>query len=600
MQLAKINLKVFGFEIEFEDLTLNEISMIPFIYKEIYNFQKAKILGVNVLIVKQKNKLKISANNYRKHSDILYKSLGIKVIFLLNNLLPYNRNRLMEKKVNFVMANKQVFLPDLLVNITNFRLSQDKNITKLSPVTQFLILYHLLKNSIEYKSIDEISRETNYSKMSISRAIKELKETGLCKEKRNKEVEIYFNKTKQEIWNESLPYMSSPVVKTYFNIERLENHKFLTTNLSALSHYTNIADDGQKRIAIYKNEFYEMINQRKLSLNEIEGEEFIEVWKYQPQMLSDTNYIDPLSLYLIFKDTEDERIESALEKLINIEIRKAHKYRKMNYNSTLHFYFNKYLPNIYSVLSLDKKIKKEKFWNEKLNNLIEHYGSFKIGQKKETNLFDIIEMAENGELSKVCFLNQIDSMFSTLYTSMDYKFKIKLRNMLKGTLFNLNNHNYLNPIGELFCIYKFHFNNETKILDLEYELEKNKPTFDLLIELNNNKYLVEIYNIHPNFEKENYLEEVGSKIINKRRNKISSHNLENHIFLILPIIWLTQTELSGDNAIIKNYFDNFISLNKNIIMGPFSIYSNKYNKNYIYKIDLLDNHILELEKLSTS
>jgi len=128
--------------------------MIPFIYKEIYNFQKAKILGVNVLIVKQKNKLKISANNYRKHSDILYKSLGIKVIFLLNNLLPYNRNRLMEKKVNFVMANKQVFLPDLLVNITNFRLSQDKNITKLSPVTQFLILYHLLKNSIEYKSID--------------------------------------------------------------------------------------------------------------------------------------------------------------------------------------------------------------------------------------------------------------------------------------------------------------------------------------------------------------------------------------------------------------------------------------------------------------
>jgi|GEM_PF-4769465 len=37
MQLAKINLKVFGFEIEFEDLTLNEISMIPFIYKEIYN-----------------------------------------------------------------------------------------------------------------------------------------------------------------------------------------------------------------------------------------------------------------------------------------------------------------------------------------------------------------------------------------------------------------------------------------------------------------------------------------------------------------------------------------------------------------------------------
>lgn len=317
MEIAKTYLNDFGIDLNLEELTDIELSKIPYIFKEIYYFKKAKIFDTIFLIAKQKNKTKYTANNYKKHSELLFKNLGYKVIFQLNNMLAYNRNRLKENRINFILANKQIYLPDLLINFTNFGFTEKKVTTQLSPISQFLILYHLLKTSIEYKSIEEIARDTNYSKMSISRAIKELTETGLCSEKRNKEVEIYFNKTNREIWNDALPFMSSPVIKNFYTTEKLANNLFLSTNLSALSYYTDIADDGQKRFAIYKKDFYSMINQKKMQLNEIEGEEYIEVWKYQPKKLSDSKFVDPLSLYLIFRDTEDERIEFALKNLIS-------------------------------------------------------------------------------------------------------------------------------------------------------------------------------------------------------------------------------------------------------------------------------------------
>lgn len=43
----------------------------------------------------------------------------------------------------------------------------------------------------------------------------------------------------------------------------------------------------------------------------------IEIWKYSPELLSDTDLADPLSLYLSMKDIEDERIENSLEELLD-------------------------------------------------------------------------------------------------------------------------------------------------------------------------------------------------------------------------------------------------------------------------------------------
>ena len=47
------------------------------------------------------------------------------------------------------------------------------------------------------------------------------------------------------------------------------------------------------------------------------GENEIQVWKYNPKMLSTEGVVDKLSLYLSLKDNDDERIQIELERLIN-------------------------------------------------------------------------------------------------------------------------------------------------------------------------------------------------------------------------------------------------------------------------------------------
>jgi 2,3-bisphosphoglycerate-independent phosphoglycerate mutase len=56
------------------------------------------------------------------------------------------------------------------------------------------------------------------------------------------------------------------------------------------------------------------------NLNDYEGKYCIEVWKYSPVALTKgvtkQNNVDPLSLYLSLRENKDERIEMALEKII--------------------------------------------------------------------------------------------------------------------------------------------------------------------------------------------------------------------------------------------------------------------------------------------
>jgi len=42
----------------------------------------------------------------------------------------------------------------------------------------------------------------------------------------------------------------------------------------------------------------------------------IELWSYDPRLLSAAETVDPLSLYLAMRSTEDERAEQALEQLL--------------------------------------------------------------------------------------------------------------------------------------------------------------------------------------------------------------------------------------------------------------------------------------------
>lgn len=258
--------------------------------------------------------------------------------------------------------------------------------------------------------------------------------------------------------------------------------------------------------------------------------------------------------------------------------------------------FKKHLPSILDIMLDDRYVRKEEFWKEKDNDVRKFYSKLEEGQQYEPHIFDIMKMAEDGNPAKIYLLKQFDDMTRKLFESIGFKFKKKFREIFKSKLFNLETLNYLSPIGEILCFYKFHFNPMMKILDIEFSLGDNRPTFDFLVDINGKEYLLEIYNAHPKRENNDYLEDLGKKILNKWNETRLKHTFGERRFLLVPIIWFTQIELTNKNDNVKNYFQRFLEHYNCIIFTPLSVYSINNKKEYVYKIDFLSNHLKELEK----
>ncbi|GHT89315.1 hypothetical protein FACS189474_5850 [Bacteroidia bacterium] len=54
-----------------------------------------------------------------------------------------------------------------------------------------------------------------------------------------------------------------------------------------------------------------------IETNKYAGDNEIEIWRYNPALLAENSFVDKLSLFLLLKNIDNERIEIELEILIN-------------------------------------------------------------------------------------------------------------------------------------------------------------------------------------------------------------------------------------------------------------------------------------------
>ena len=80
--------------------------------------------------------------------------LGVPVVFILKPGPTYERQRLTDKGVYFVMSDKYAHLPML---IALEKTSDRKTASVLTPVAQYILLYHLQEKSLEGLSAKEIA-----------------------------------------------------------------------------------------------------------------------------------------------------------------------------------------------------------------------------------------------------------------------------------------------------------------------------------------------------------------------------------------------------------------------------------------------------------
>lgn len=102
----------------------------------------------------------------------------------------------------------------------------------------------------------------------------------------------------------TLPVRSStPNDKGWIN-----DKNFYKSSINALAYYSDINEDVIEYYAV-KQGYSRQIGGANLKITgTLEGNICIEEWKYDPYLLTQTEFVDPLSLYLCFRNKPDERI----------------------------------------------------------------------------------------------------------------------------------------------------------------------------------------------------------------------------------------------------------------------------------------------------
>jgi DNA-binding MarR family transcriptional regulator len=218
--------------------------------------------------------------------------------------------------VPFIIPNKQIYIPDLGLDLREY--FKQQRITKkfFSPAAQVVILFALLKGKRERLIPSELATELGYSLMTMTRAFNELEAAGIHKIITKGKERWWIVEEARDLWEQTKDMLRSP-------IRRIESMKLfpkgktpnLLSGLSALAETTMINPPGIPIFAMGVEQYTQIGKGLQLSPAD-EAELVLEIWNYNPNLLSAHGRVDPFSLYLSLRDTTDERIEAALEELM--------------------------------------------------------------------------------------------------------------------------------------------------------------------------------------------------------------------------------------------------------------------------------------------
>ena len=281
------------------------VGQLPPVLRERYRFAKAELLGLRALLVIDANPEEQSPATVRKHLDMLQSKQPAELIYVRARVTAYNRKRLIEQKVPFIVPGNQMYLPMLAIDLReHFRRIREEAPT-FSPSTQVVVLHAMLRDAGQVLIPSEMAPLLGYSAMTMTRAFDELETAKLAEVTvRGRERCLRFIGDRREIWEKAQPFLRSPVNKRLF-IRRINGAEGAThAGLTALAHYSMLAPPAYTTYALSREEWKTLRQQHKIiEVPELDPDASeIEVWWYPPALFAEDGIVDPLSLYLSLKE----------------------------------------------------------------------------------------------------------------------------------------------------------------------------------------------------------------------------------------------------------------------------------------------------------
>lgn len=244
---------------------------------------------------------------------------GMPVCFYFDSLKRSQRDSLINHHVPFISADNQLYLPFLGIAIhNNFKKKQEIKIDKMMPLTQSLFLYILYECKGEKIAKKDAADALKVTRTSITRASEQLVRMGLInQENAGKECYMWAELNGMELFRKAEQYLINPVQDEFITEDNLNMKDLSLAGESALAKVTMLNPPKIKCLAIdkdlCKNKTFDKLDAKwetKKKLNRLQ------LWKYNPSLFEKNGVVDPISLYMTLKDSEDERIIGSLEEMM--------------------------------------------------------------------------------------------------------------------------------------------------------------------------------------------------------------------------------------------------------------------------------------------
>lgn len=328
-QLIKYIKEVVGFEILIYQLNATIKGKLPIYLRDEYQWYEVVLENRQCLFAIANHESHAGVSQLEKQFQKVKEITEMPVVVVFDYLEAYNRKRLIEKKIAFVVPDKQLYIPEFIIDLREYSTAAKIKKGTLSPMAQQILLLFILdkenKLEIEQLTFKRLAALLNTNPMGATRAVESLKNQKLVEIIGDKEKTIRFVADKGRLWTmaKEQHIFVNPVMKKVYVDEIPQNINLLHTHDNALTEYTDINPARQEYYAIEKSMF-QALKKTKALINEnnYEGRYCLEVWKYNPLtiknlLFENTQTVDPLSLVLCYKDTHDERVEMAIEQIEN-------------------------------------------------------------------------------------------------------------------------------------------------------------------------------------------------------------------------------------------------------------------------------------------
>tara|TARA_R100001143_G_scaffold63594_1_gene73147 strand:- start:5559 stop:6533 length:975 start_codon:yes stop_codon:yes gene_type:complete len=310
--------KVTGVDVEELGYPADALQRLPLFIREGYDFLFGEIYDHQIVFVEPNAADDATPSQLQKHIPKIESAFEHPVVLVIDDMTYYLKEQLIKSRISFIVPGKQLFIPFMFMDLSEQPKIRTTRSEYFSPSTQCVLIYHLWVASLEGLNFQEIADLFDYTPRTIGRSAKELEDAGVCRIAGSKSKLLEFSLNKRDIWERALDYLVSPVKESKWLFSEPDDRRYYRiAGVSALSRYSNISPGRQKVYAMEAKTYRELKNKGEVTdtlFNEVDKQ--LQIWSYDPTLLTSDDFVDPLSLYLSLKDDPDERVQIEMEKML--------------------------------------------------------------------------------------------------------------------------------------------------------------------------------------------------------------------------------------------------------------------------------------------